>query len=214
MLGSLKYVFFRNDLPSVIRTVVFPSILCLATSLTFAANASPKAVWYRYYDQHGTANISTSVTPAHIRFGYEALDQNMQVIQRNRPYSTAADLHQAAQRATQTEEHARNLKLKQAYGSSKTAALKRDQALQTIKKQINYQQEQLNQLQRDKIALKRQEMEYFRKGEIVPKQHKALIENNATNIINSKDNLITLKNSYFQTQTEYEQIIKRLKKLE
>lgn len=38
------------------------------------------AKWYRYYDSRGTANISANVTPAHIRYGYESLDQNMQVI--------------------------------------------------------------------------------------------------------------------------------------
>ncbi|MCU0189229.1 hypothetical protein, partial [Citrobacter freundii] len=82
------------------------------------------------------------------------------------------------------------------------------------KKQINYQQEQLNQLQQDKILFKRQEMEYFRKGETVPERHKTLIENNLNNINRVKQTLETLSKTYRRTNSEYENIIERLKKLE
>ncbi len=57
-----------------------------------SAQQVQKATWYRYYDSKGVANISTNVTPNHIRYGYEALDQNMQVIKRNRPYNAEADV--------------------------------------------------------------------------------------------------------------------------
>lgn len=103
------------------------------SSPTLAANATPKAVWYRYYDQHGIANISTSVTPAHIRYGYEALDQNMQVIKRNHPYNSEADLNQSSQRALSARYREEDNKLKRAYSNSKTATIKRDQALLAIK---------------------------------------------------------------------------------
>ncbi len=159
------------------------------SSPTFAANDAPKAVWYRYYDQHGIANISTSVTPAHIRHGYEALDQNMQVIKRSHPYNSETDLNQSSQRALSARYREEDNKLKKAYSNSKTAVIKRDQALLAIKKQMNYQQEQLNHLQQDKILFKRQEMEYFRKGEKVPERLKALIENNLTNILKVKQTL-------------------------
>ena len=82
------------------------------SSPTLAANSAPKAVWYRYYDQHGIANISTSVTPAHIRYGYEALDQNMQVIKRNHPYNSEADLNQSSQRALSARYREEDNKLK------------------------------------------------------------------------------------------------------
>ncbi|MFI7967050.1 hypothetical protein ACFMKD_24160, partial [Acinetobacter baumannii] len=107
-----------------------------------------------------------------------------------------------------------DIKLKKAYSNSKTASIKRDQALVSIKKQINYQQEQLNQLQQDKILFKRQEMEYFRKGEPIPERHKALIENNLNNINRVKQTLETLSKTYNRTNNEYENIIDRLKKLE
>ncbi|MEQ1190131.1 MULTISPECIES: hypothetical protein [Acinetobacter] len=212
MNKRVKYAFYRNCL-SVFIGIVSCGALFLS-SLTFAANDAPKAVWYRYYDQHGIANISTSVTPAHIRHGYEALDQNMQVIKRSHPYNSETDLNQSSQRALSARYREEDNKLKKAYSNSKTAVIKRDQALLAIKKQMNYQQEQLNHLQQDKILFKRQEMEYFRKGEKVPERLKALIENNLTNILKVKQTLELLSKNYNHTNNEYENIIERLKKLE
>lgn len=212
MNKRVKYAFYRNCL-SVFIGIASCGALFLS-SPTLAANDTPKAVWYRYYDQHGIANISTSVTPAHIRYGYEALDQNMQVIKRNHPYNSEADLNQSSQRALSARYREEDNKLKKAYSNSKTAVIKRDQALLAIKKQMNYQQEQLNQLQQDKILFKRQEMEYFRKGEKVPERLKALIENNLTNILKVKQTLELLSKNYNHTNNEYENIIERLKKLE
>lgn len=212
MNKRVKYAFYRNCL-SVFIGIASCGALFLS-SPTFAANDAPKAVWYRYYDQHGIANISTSVTPAHIRHGYEALDQNMQVIKRNHPYNSETDLNQSSQRALSARYRDEDNKLKKAYSNSKTAVIKRDQALLAIKKQMNYQQEQLNHLQQDKILFKRQEMEYFRKGEKVPERLKALIENNLTNILKVKQTLESLSKNYNHTNNEYENIIERLKKLE
>ncbi|MBJ8503456.1 hypothetical protein I6M96_00390 [Acinetobacter seifertii] len=212
MNKRVKYAFYRNCL-SVFIGIASCGALFLS-SPTFAANDAPKAVWYRYYDQHGIANISTSVTPAHIRHGYEALDQNMQVIKRNHPYNSETDLNQSSQRALSAQYREEDNKLKKAYSNSKTAVIKRDQALLAIKKQMNYQQEQLNHLQQDKILFKRQEMEYFRKGEKVPERLKALIENNLTNILKVKQTLELLSKNYNHTNNEYENIIERLKKLE
>ncbi|MEO9281161.1 hypothetical protein ABFY81_14800 [Acinetobacter sp. WA-87] len=212
MNKRVKYAFYRNCL-SVFIGIASCGALFLSFP-TFAANDAPKAVWYRYYDQHGIANISTSVTPAHIRHGYEALDQNMQVIKRSHPYNSETDLNQSSQRALSARYREEDNKLKKAYSNSKTAVIKRDQALLAIKKQMNYQQEQLNHLQQDKILFKRQEMEYFRKGEKVPERLKALIENNLTNILKVKQTLELLSKNYNHANNEYENIIERLKKLE
>ncbi len=212
MNKRVKYAFYRNCLSIFIGIASCGALFF--SSPTFAANDAPKAVWYRYYDQHGIANISTSVTPAHIRHGYEALDQNMQVIKRNHPYNSETDLNQSSQRALSARYREEDNKLKKAYSNSKTAVIKRDQALLAIKKQMNYQQEQLNHLQQDKILFKRQEMEYFRKGEKVPERLKALIENNLTNILKVKQTLELLSKNYNHTNNEYKNIIERLKKLE
>ncbi|HEM8406611.1 TPA: hypothetical protein ACNIH0_001525 [Acinetobacter baumannii] len=212
MNKRMKYAFYRNCLSVSIGIASCGALFF--SSPTLAANAAPKAVWYRYYDQHDIANISTSVTPAHIRYGYEALDQNMQVIKRNHPYNSEADLNQSSQRALSARYREEDNKLKRAYSNSKTATIKRDQALLAIKKQINYQQDQLSQLQQDKILFKRQEMEYFRKGEQVPERHKTLIENNLMNINKVKQTLEILSKTYNRTNKDYENIIERLKKLE
>ena len=83
-----------------------------------------------------------------------------------------------------------------------------------MKKQLNYQQDQLQQLQQDKIAFKRQEMEYHRKGQAIPTQLKNNLENNNRNIDNVKRTVESLRNAYHKTESDYEDIINRLRILE
>ena len=176
--------------------------------------AEPKAKWYRYYDSRGVANISTNVTPNHIRHGYEALDQNMQVIKKARPYNAEADMKQAPQRAAEAKRQAEDNKLKSAYTNSTVAGYKRKAALESIKKQIIFQQDQLKQLQNDRIMFKRQEMEVSRKGKNIPKSLKDTLEYNEKNINEKKQTIHSLQTRYRKTQTDYDQIIARLKMLE
>lgn len=186
---------------------------CSATSFASAA-ATAKPQWYRYYDQNGIANISTSVTPEHIRFGYEALDQNMQVIQKSQAYNIRMDQAQSSLRAKQAQQKDRDLRLKRAYGNAKTASIKRDKILRNLQKQIDYQQNQLSQLQSDKISFKRQVLEYHRKSQSVPAGLQENIQNNAANIDLVKSSLETLRMSYYRTEIEYADIIQRLKLLD
>ncbi|ENV74917.1 hypothetical protein N5J48_07285 [Acinetobacter ursingii] len=189
--------------------------LLLWMPLLYAANPQSHAIWYRYYDQKGIANISSSVTPAHIRYGYEALDSNMQVIRRNRPYNAEADLRQSTQREAQARQREQDLKLKRAYGNVAIATEKQNQALSGIKKQIQSQQDQLRQLQSDRILFKRQEMEYLRKGESsIPQRLKDQLNQNDQNMTSLKKNISSLQNNYRTTQEHYSNIIERLKTLE
>ncbi len=188
------------------------SLLFIQSAFTFAEEV--KAVWYRYYDSKGVANISTNVTPNHIRYGYEALDRNMQVIKRNRAYNAAIEEKKAPQRAAQAKQREADLRLKRAYTSSQVAIKKRDDALAYLKKQISFQQDQLKQLQSDRILFKRQEMEYLRKGDPVPAILKSNLTNNATNISNKKQQIQSLQNNYRDTQAEYANIVARLKAME
>ncbi|NCI78887.1 hypothetical protein [Acinetobacter kanungonis] len=188
------------------------SLLFIQSAFTFAEEV--KAVWYRYYDSKGVANISTNVTPNHIRYGYEALDRNMQVIKRNRAYNAAIEEKKAPQRAAQAKQREADLRLKRAYTNSQVAIKKRDDALAYLKKQISFQQEQLKQLQSDRILFKRQEMEYLRKGDPVPAILKSNLTNNATNISNKKQQIQSLQNNYRDTQAEYANIVARLKAME
>lgn len=60
----------------------------------------------------------------HIRYGYEALDSNMQVIQRARPYNAEKDAQYAPQRAAAAKQRESDLKLKRAYTNSQVATQK------------------------------------------------------------------------------------------
>ncbi|MFH7764791.1 hypothetical protein [Acinetobacter sp. BSP-28] len=193
---------------------IFLSFLILQSAMTYAENPPSKATWYRYYDSRGVANISTNVTPNHIRHGYEALDQNMQVIRRNRAYNSEADIKKAPQRAAQAKQQAADIKLKKAYGTSQVALTKRNDILTSIKKQIAFQQDQLKQLQTDRIYFKRQQIEHLRKAEGIPASLKNTIENNQKNIEAKKAMIQSLQINYRNTQAEYDNIIARLKALE
>ena len=192
------------------------SLLAILFSACTAVYAEqpPKAAWYRYYDKNGVANISTSVTPAHIKYGYEALDQNMQVIKRNKAYSVERDLQQSTSRASEVRKLEQDARLKRAYGNSTVATNKKNEILQNIKQQITLQNQNLKQLQNDRISLKRQEMEFYRKGNTVPVILKDRIKYNSENITRSKGYIESLQSNYQSTQSYYDNIIERLKKLE
>ena len=138
----------------------------------------------------------------------------MQVLQRNHAYNAELDIKQSSSRASAARQREQDAKLKRAYSTSKVAESKRDDQFRSIKKQIALQQEQLKQLQADRISFKRQEMESFRKGVPVPNQLKNNIQYNTENIKNTKATIESLNISYRNTQVYYEDIIQRLKALE
>ncbi|WP_180129807.1 hypothetical protein [Acinetobacter sp. YH12072] len=194
---------------------IFAVTLFLQVTISYAStDQPPKATWYRYYDKKGVANISTNVTPNHIRYGYEALDQNMQVIKRARPYNVDKDIKQAPQRAQQAQRIAEDQKLKRAYTNSHVALQKKNESLSQLKKQIAFQQEQMKQLQQDRVMFLRQEREYLRKGNNPPASLKANLENNQKNLISQKENIQSLQTRYRNMEAEYDRIIARLKALE
>lgn len=197
-----------------IKYLKFLPFSCLLLSLGVHAAANTHTTWYRYYDQRGIANISSSVTPAHIRYGYESLDQNMQVIARTPAYNTHQDLKQASQREVQARQKEYDLKLKRAYGNSKTASIKRDEILGNINKQMIFQQQQLKQQQNERIIFKNQENQYLRQGQHVPQAISAHLTQNELQIDASKETLRDLQNHYRTTQIQYTNIIERLKKIE
>lgn len=215
MLSQFKRKLACIDYKSIPRKSIFLACLLSHAALAAApASQQPKTAWYRYYDSKGVANISTSVTPNHIRYGYEALDQNMQVIKRNKPYNAEADIRQAPKRAAQARQIESDARLKRAYNNSRTAVLKKNDALTQINKQLAFQQDQLKQLQNDRILFVRQEREHFRKGEPVPAPLKAMLANNQKNIVAKKDYIQSLQNNYRTTAAEYNSIISRLKAME
>lgn len=211
-----RIIYYQN-LGSKIKKIfsILLSVCLLIYTLSVYADTPPvKAVWYRYYDKNGVANISTSVTPAHIKNGYEALDRNMQVIKRNQAYNVEKDLQQSTSRASEVRKLEQDARLKRAYGNSSVAINKRNELLNSLKQQIALQNQTLKQLQSARIILKRQEMEYYRKGNTVPVTLKDRIKYNSENIEKTKNYIENLQNNYRSTQTHYDDIINRLKKLE
>lgn len=208
-----KHLKFAKYFKMFCKTCLMGGLNFIMLSTSMAADAQPKAVWYRYYDK-GVANISSTVTPAHIRHGYEALDANMQVIRRNNPYNAEKDAQQSTVRAAQAKQYEQDVRLKRAYGNSSVAINKRNEQLASIKKQISLQQAQVKQLQSDRLLLKRQEMEHFRKGSTVPFELKQSLKYNSDRITQTKNNIENLQKSYQNTQTYYNNIIQRLQAME
>ena len=208
---------FNHKLALIVKKRMTAKVILLAllSLQTISIMADPpKAVWYRYYDSKGIANVSSSVTPNHIRYGYEALDSNMQVIQRARPYNAEQDAQYAPQRAAAAKQRESDLKLKRAYTNSQVATQKRNTALSYILKQIKFQQDELKQLQNDRIGFLRQEKENMRKGKSNPKPLQDMIDYNSKNIVMKKEQIQSLQSHYRNTKAEYDRIIARLKTLE
>ena len=207
---KLAFIAYKK----MVKKLIFLIVLMSYATISTAADQIRKPTWFRYYDNRGIANISTNVTPNHIRYGYEALDQNMQVIKRNKPYNAEADIKQAPQRAATAKKNAADAQLKRAYTSSKVAAQKKNDILVAINKQIVFQQGQLKQLQEDRIMFVRQEREHNRKAEKLPAALKTTLDNNQKNIVAKKEDIQSLQSRYRNTAAEYDRIIARLKTME
>lgn len=195
------------------KVLVMAFLLLCVTNNTYA-NDGRKAVWYRYYDHKGVASISSSVTPNHIRFGYEALDQNLQVIYKNRAYNAEADNRAASERQKQSLEKQYDQRLKRAYGNSKTATLKREQQLASIRRQLDFQQQQLRSLMNDKVNLKRRQLGFMRKGEDVPQSLITQINQVELELSNVRKVIEKLQLNLRETTTQYNTIISRLQTME
>ncbi|HAB42964.1 MAG TPA: hypothetical protein DCE70_05315, partial [Acinetobacter sp.] len=100
------------------------------------------------------------------------------------------------------------------YTNSHVALQKKNESLSQLKKQIAFQQEQMKQLQQDRVMFVRQEREYLRKGNNPPASLKANLENNQKNLISQKENIQSLQTRYRNMEAEYDRIIARLKALE
>lgn len=189
-------------------------IFALLSIVSLSALADTiKPAWYRYYDSKGVANLSTSVSPNHIRYGYEALDRNMQVIQRTKPFNPDKASSHVSKNSTNKQKEA-DQRLKKAYGSSRLAIQKRQESLSHIQKQMQLQQQQLLQLQKDRVMFKKQEQQYTKKGLAVPQTLQNTLSYNQQYIQNGHKQLQSLQLQYQKCQTEYDRIIQRLKALE
>lgn len=185
-------------------------------SVEVFANSTRKAMWYRYIDERGIANISSSVSPDHIRHGYDSLDRNMQVIQKIRPFHSekTPTQHRKEQKSATYTQKESDQRLKQAYGSSRLAIQKRQESLNHIEKQIRLQQSQLEQWLTDRLMFKRQEQTYVNNHQPIPLPLQKNLAQNKKNIQIGRTQLQSLQSLYRKNQVEYDTIILRLKALE
>lgn len=209
----IKLIHHRRVTPTL-KTFTWV-LLAFAIAYTGTAFAkSIKPAWYRYYDHQGVANLSTSVSPNHIRYGYEALDRNMQVIQRTRAFNSEKASSHNTKASAYSKQREADQRLKQAYGSSRVASQKRQENLTHLSKQIKLQQHQIHQLQKDRLVFKKQELQYTQKGRPVPLTLQHTLNYNQQYIQNGQKQLQSLKMQYQKNQAEYDRIITRLKALE
>lgn len=213
MLKKTTNVAVSNFLLKIVY--VFSIMLSIFISTKTLSKQGPsQATWYRYYDKNGVMNISGSVSSEHIRYGYETLDKNMQVLKKNPAFNDASENSQSSNRTRLAIQNQEDLKLKQAYGSSQMAQRKRNDALDSLNKKIQMQEKQLNQTQNDYLLLKKQENTFKLQGNLVPAILKKNLMLNNQNIQGMKKNIDSLQTNYRNTQAQYDTIIKRLKTYE
>lgn len=141
----------------------------LISLLTATAFAQPRAAWYRYYDENHRPTITQSITEAHLRYGYEALDRNLAVIERVPAEQERARLNVERQKQQQqNEQRRRDEKLLELYGSAADAERARDGQLDAVQLRIDALMTKQNRLR----SLRAEEAEkaagFERQGRAVP----------------------------------------------
>lgn len=174
----------------------------------------PKIRWYRYYDSNGQASLSNSITEEQMKYGYEALDRNMQVVKRVPPYSAQQYASQKAQRDASNAKRNADLDLKKTYGSSMAATAKRDQILSDLSSRRSFLSTQLISLQTALSANIAQAANLERQQKPIPASLKKNLEESRKNVNEAQQNISAIDARQQQVRTDYDQIIRRLAALE
>lgn len=141
-------------------------LLCLLTATAFA---QPRATWYRYYDENHRPTITQSITEAHLRYGYEALDRNLAVIERVPAEQERARLNVERQKQQQQHEQRRqDQKLLELYGSVADAERARDRQLDAIQLRIDALMTKQNRLRTLRAEEAEKAAGFERQGRAVP----------------------------------------------
>ncbi len=183
-------------------------------SATQPALKQPKIRWYRFYNSEGQPTLSSSISEQQMKYGYEALDKNMQVVKRVSPYSAEQYALQKAQRDAATAKKNADLDLKRTYGSSVAAAAKRDQVLADMTSRRSYLMTQLISLQATlsgNIALA---ANFERQQQPIPQSLQKNLAENRQNVNEAEQNIAAIDARQQQVRAEYEVIIRRLSALE
>lgn len=176
-------------------------------------NPQPIVRWYRYYNANGQPSLSSTITDQHLRYGYEALDRNMQVIRRVPPYSTESYARQKAKRDAEAARRQANMDLRRTYGSVAQAMAKRNQMLADMTSRKTYLQTQLTGLQRMLSKDIAQAAIYERQNKPVPAMLKKSIADNKKNVFEAQQNIQAINQRQQQVIQQYDEIIRRLKSI-
>lgn len=169
------------------------------------------ADWYRYYDASGKPTVSTNVTANHIKYGYEVLNKQMQVIRRVEPSNQAIEKRQLQQAQANKNQQQELQRLRQAYGSSTSAMRKRDELLKKLNEQLNFNNTQYAQLMNTNRNLQTQQSNYTRQGKAVPANITNSLNQNNKALQTMFHNIKALQQQISKTTTEYQHVIQTLK---
>lgn len=216
----------KTDMASI-RVAVISSMLACITSFhatpVFADaydyssyssgtnNPQPIIRWYRYYNGSGQPSLSSTITDQHLKYGYEALDRNMQVIKRVPPYSTESYARQKAKRDAEAAKRQADMNLRRTYGSVTQAVAKRNQMLADMASRKSYLQTQLIGLQRMLSKDIAQAATYERQSKPVPAMLQKSITDNKKNVLEAQQNIQAINERQQQVIQQYDDIIRRLK---
>ena len=216
----------KTDMASI-RVAVLGSMLACMTSLyatpvfadaydyssysSGANNPQPIIRWYRYYNGSGQPSLSSTITDQHLKYGYEALDRNMQVIKRVPPYSTESYARQKAKRDAEAAKRQADINLRRTYGSVTQAVAKRNQMLADMASRKSYLQTQLTGLQRMLSKDIAQAATYERQSKPVPAMLQKSITDNKKNVLEAQQNIQAINERQQQVIQQYDDIIRRLK---
>lgn len=174
----------------------------------------PKIRWYRYYDSNGQASLSNTLTEQQMKYGYEALDKNMQVVKRVAPYSAEQYAIQKAQRDAMNAKKNADQDLKKAYGSSRAATTKRDQILADMASRRSFLVSQLSGLQATLSGNITQAANLERQQKPIPPSLQKNLAESRQNVNEAEQNIAAIDSRQQQVRAEYEVIIRRLAAME
>lgn len=173
---------------------------------------SSATIWYRYYDRQGVPTISTSISPEHIRYGYEVINNNMETIRQVPALQNTEIARQKKEK--EAEQEAIDNRMQQIYTHSSIAQKRKRNLLRGIQDQIFLQRKQYDSLQDYLRDLRGEEFSILYDKKTVPKALKDSIEDTNYKIARSQKKISDLQTQYQQTEQQYDKIIARLKKLE
>ncbi|WP_026469896.1 hypothetical protein [Alkanindiges illinoisensis] len=196
---------------SFYATPVFADAYDYSSYSSGANNPQPIIRWYRYYNGSGQPSLSSTITDQHLKYGYEALDRNMQVIKRVPPYSTESYARQKAKRDAEAAKRQADMNLRRTYGSATQAVAKRNQMLADMASRKSYLQTQLAGLQRMLSKDIAQAATYERQSKPVPAMLQKSITDNKKNVLEAQQNIQAINERQQQVIQQYDDIIRRLK---